>query len=122
MGGKAVFWLLSLLALMMRLVMTAPSPGIVPDDALDVLTQLSVLCDSTPLPGSDKHPPTSLADADLVLTGLLDGQEMALAGNVLHTGSILYGVMARFWCFPPVRGPPLYCLGTRFAQGPPVFS
>lgn len=117
-----MFWLLSLLALMMRLVMTAPSPGLVPDDALDVLTQISVLCDSTPLPGPDKHPSTVLVDADLALTGLLDGHEMAFAGSVLHAGAILYGVITRFWCFPPVRGPPLHRLGTRFAQGPPVFS
>lgn len=118
-----MFWLLSLLALTMRLVMAAPSSGIVSDDTLDILTQLSVLCDSTPATGPDKHhPPASLADADLALTGLFDGHELAFAGSVLHAGAILYGVMVRFWCFPPVRGPPLHRLGTRFAQGPPVFS
>lgn len=120
---RAVFWLLTALALMMRLVTTAPSHGMASGDPLDVLTELNAFCDSTSLPGPDgHHAPAGLTDPGWMPGGLLDGHDIALSGEAAQTGDILYITGAKCWCFAPIRGPPLHVLAARFAQGPPEIS
>ncbi|AFW03308.1 MULTISPECIES: hypothetical protein [Gluconobacter] len=119
-GGSLVFWPLVLLAIIIRLsVGSLPLPQFLLDDPLKQFTNLSTLCDSQDFgPHSpDHHHAADVGDGIAVVDDLL---AILIIGCVAAVFLVL-SVTGRsfFWCFPPVRGPPLWRLSGIYAQGPP---
>ncbi|NIE80358.1 MULTISPECIES: hypothetical protein [Asaia] len=122
---RAVFWLLSLLAVALRLVGGAPHPAFAlsSDDPQGVLSALEVLCDSTAPGGSGgKHHDTICADDTACLSGAMESHAPLLTALVLASVLAGPGTFRCFWCFPPIRGPPCDGFVTRSAQGPPAIT
>jgi len=114
------FWPLVLLALMVRLgIGSLPLPQIAANDPLRQIGELSTLCDSQDNGHNnpDHHRPADLGDGALLL-----GEVLATITLTAGLGILFIFIQIRirgFWCFPPVRGPPIQRLSGIFAQGPP---
>ena len=119
-GGSLVFWPLVLLAIIIRLsVGSLPLPQFLLNDPLKQFTNLSTLCDSQDFGphGPDHHHAADVGDGIAVIDDLLT---ILLTGGVVAVFLAVYLTSGHvFWCFPPVRGPPLWRLSGIYAQGPP---
>jgi len=118
--GKLVFWPLVLLAIIVRLsVGSLPLSQFLLDDPLTQFTSLTTLCDSQDFGthGPDHHHSADFGDGIAVIGDLLTTLVIGCVASVL----LLLVMTGRgfFWCFPPVRGPPLWRLSGINAQGPP---
>ncbi|MFT9450477.1 hypothetical protein [Gluconobacter japonicus] len=118
--GVLVFWPLVLLAIIIRLsVGSLPLPQSLLDDPLKQFANLSTLCDSQDLGTHtpDHHHAADVGDGIAVIDDLLT---ILLTGCVVAVFLAVYLTSRHvFWCFPPVRGPPLWRLSGIYAQGPP---
>lgn len=115
-----VFWPLVLLAIIIRLsVGSLPLPQSLLDDPLKQFANLSTFCDSQDLGTHtpDHHHAADVGDGIAVIDDLLT---ILLTGCVVAVFLAVYLTSRHvFWCFPPVRGPPLLRLSGIYAQGPP---
>ncbi|CDG40721.1 MULTISPECIES: hypothetical protein [Asaia] len=122
---RAVFWLLSLFAVAMRLVAGSPVPAFTlsSDDPQGMLSALEVLCDSTaPASSGGKHHDTVCADDTACLVSAMESHAPLLTALVLASVLAGPGLYRCFWRFPPIRGPPCDGFVTRSAQGPPAIT
>lgn len=115
-----VFWPLALLAIIIRIsVGSLPLPQVFLDDPVKQLASLSTLCDSQdPHPHSPDHQHAAdVGDGIFLINDLLTILVIGCAATVF----LVLSTAGRrfFWCFPPVRGPPLLRLSGIYAQGPP---
>ncbi|MFT8642726.1 MAG: hypothetical protein ABF751_12470 [Acetobacter orientalis] len=119
-GGGLVFWPLVLLAIIIRLsVGSLPLPQFLLEDPLKQFASLSTLCDGQDLGShsSDHHHAADVGDGIAVIDDLLT---LILSGCVVAVFFAFFLTSRHaFWCFPPVRGPPLWRLSGIYAQGPP---
>ncbi|WP_122048572.1 hypothetical protein [Asaia bogorensis] len=124
-GTRAVFWLLSLFAVTIRLATGSPGMTAEPssDDPLDILSALVVFCDSAASVGpAGKHHDTACADSSACLVTAVEFHApllTVLISVIALTGPKLFRCA---WCFPPIRGPPCDGFATRYAQGPPSLT
>lgn len=122
-GARAAFWLMALLALMIRLGGSTPLSGASSDDPLDVLTALSVLCEppSNSLP-DDRHHRPALSDGAMLLAVASDMHDPCVIPSLFGRGRATFVTRAHFWCFPPVRGPPAPARNSHSPRGPPLIA
>jgi len=122
-GFGLAFWLMTVLALMVRLGGSAPITGLSSDEALDSLAALSILCEtSSPSAPYDRHHGRGLTDSGIVLAAASDMQDLFLIRPLLPTGVTQHPLRACFWCFPPVRGPPASARDSNAPRGPPFIA
>lgn len=122
-AGKnpTAFWLLCLLALMIRLGQPSLSSPDLIDTSPSLLDAFSAFCQSTSDPTHlPKHKPATVQEQDGLMSAEMQAAPLLTAALSQPGCSLVLLGATAFWRFPPVRGPPERQLSALYAQGPPL--